>query len=96
KQRQLERQIRKDKHEVLALREAINGAEDENLKKELEADYVKAAERLTKHNVMYNRFCEENGLKKLSDRINIAKWNRSEAAKARGAAQRSHKKEQIS
>lgn len=87
KQRQLERLIRKDKHGVLALHEAINGAEDENLKKKLEDDYTKAAQRLTKHNTMYNRFCKENGLKKLSDRINIAKWNRSEAAKARGTAQ---------
>lgn len=86
KQRRLESQIRKDKHEVLALREAINATEDEKLKKELESDYVKAAERLTKHNVQYNKFCEENSLKRLSDRISIAKWNRSEAAKARGAA----------
>ena len=43
---------------------------------------------LQKQNAAYNQFCEDNGLKKQKDRISIAKWNRSEAAKARAAAKR--------
>lgn len=50
--------------------------------------YERTAALLQKQNAAYNAYCEEKGLKKRSDRINIARWNRSEAAKARAAAKR--------
>ena len=54
--------------------------------------YEKAAALLTKQNKAYNDYCKENGLKKRSDRIATAKWDRSQAAQARSAAKR-HEKE---
>lgn len=86
KQRTIERTIRADKLKVKGLREAIDCAEDETLKKELSEDYEKASARLSMHNEEYNHFCENNGLKRYDDRLSIAKWNRSEAMKAVHAA----------
>lgn len=50
--------------------------------------YERTAALLQKQNAAYNEYCEEKGLKKRSDRIGIARWNRSEAAKARAAAKK--------
>lgn len=50
--------------------------------------YERTAAMLQKQNEAYNAYCDENGLKRRSDRISIARWNRSEAAKARAAAKR--------
>lgn len=50
--------------------------------------YERTAVLLQKQNEAYNAYCDEKGLKKRSDRIQIARWNRSEAAKARAAAKR--------
>ena len=50
--------------------------------------YERTAALLQKQNEAYNAYCDENGLKKRSDRIQIARWNRSQAAKARAAAKR--------
>jgi hypothetical protein len=54
--------------------------------------YEKAAALLTQQNKAYNDYCKETGLKKRSDRIAIAKWDRTQAAQARAAAKR-HEKE---
>ena len=77
RQRALERRIRKTKREVMNWRTAG----DEEM-------YQRKAALLQKQNAAYNQFCEDNGLKKQSERIRIARWNRSEAAKARAAAKR--------
>lgn len=87
RQRTLERRIRKTKREVQALQTALNNA-PADCKPELQAAYQKKAALLTKQNKAYNDFCEENDLKRLSDRLSIAKWNRQQAAKARGAARK--------
>lgn len=50
--------------------------------------YERTAALLQKQNEAYNAYCDEKGLKKRSDRISIARWDRSEAAKARAAAKR--------
>ena len=86
KQRTAEARIRQQKLKVLGLREAIDKATDEGAKATLQDDYTKAAVKLQNYNTAYNKFCEENNLKKLSDRISVAKWTRSEAAKAAAAA----------
>ncbi len=90
RQRALERRIRKTKREVQALQTALDNA-PESCKPELQAAYQKKAALLTKQNKAYNDFCEENDLKRLSDRLSIAKWDRKQAAKARGAAARGKK-----
>lgn len=91
KQRQAEARIRNAKLKVLGLREAVDSAEDAEAKATLQDEYAKAAAKLQGYNAAYNKFCEDNGLKKLSDRISVAKWTRSEAAKATAAAARLRK-----
>ena len=88
RQRTLERRIRKTKREVMTLKAAVDNAKDEKLKFELDMDYQKKAALLAKQNKAYNDFCEQNDLKRLADRISIAKWGREQAAAARGAARR--------
>lgn len=87
-QRTLERRIRKTKRETMSWRTARDAETDPETREAYEAKYQKKAALLQKQNEAYNQFCEENGLKKQHDRISIAKWNRSEAAKARAAAKR--------
>jgi hypothetical protein len=87
-QRTLERRIRKTKREAMSWRTARDAETDPSTREEYEAKYQKKAALLQKQNAAYNQFCEDNSLKKQQDRISIAKWNRSEAAKARAAAKR--------
>ena len=77
RQRTLERRIRNTKREVMGW----DAAGDKEM-------YERKSALLQRQNAEYNQFCEENELKKQSDRIHIAKWNRSETAKARAAAKR--------
>ena len=88
RQRTAEACIRAAKLKVLGLREAIDGATDEAVKATLQDEYNKAALKLQNYNKAYNDFCESNNLPKLNDRITVAKWNRSEAAKATAAARK--------
>ena len=77
RQRELERRIRDTKRQVMN----FQTAEDQK-------NYERKAALLAKQNAAYNQFCEENGLKRRQDRVSIARWNRSQAAKARAAAKR--------
>lgn len=77
KQRAMERRIRDTKRKV------INWGADGD-----KANHERLSALLQKQNEAYNKFCEENGLTKRADRIHIAKWDRSQAAKARAAAKR--------
>lgn len=87
RQRTLERRIRDTKREVMTLDTARSAAQG-SFKDVFEKDYQKKTALLQRQNAAYNQFCKENGLKKRSDRISIAKWDRSQAAKARAAAKR--------
>lgn len=87
-QRSLERRIRATKREVMGYREAIDNAQNKDTADALEEVYKRKSALLQKQNAAYNDYCQANGLKKRSERITIAKWDRAEAAKARGAAQR--------
>jgi hypothetical protein len=87
RQRTLERRIRHTKREVMnwdTARQAGQGSFGDLF----EAEYQRKAALLQRQNAAYNQFCKENGLKKQYERVEIAKWNRSEAAKARAAAKR--------
>lgn len=87
-QRKAEARIRQQKLKVLGLREAVDTAEDTAVKATLQDEYNKAALKLQRYNQAYNSFCEDNNLHKLNDRITVAKWTRSEAAKATAAARK--------
>jgi hypothetical protein len=81
RQRTLERRIRKTKREV----QGLDAAGDET-------EYQRKSALLQKQNAAYNQFCKDNGLKKQSDRISIAKWGRKQAAQARAAAKKWNEK----
>lgn len=88
KQRELERRVRKTKRELVGMKEAVDGAQDDLLKFELQQQYDRKAALLRRQNDAYNTFCKDNNLKKLTERLDIAKWNRQQSAAANGAATR--------
>ena len=88
RQRQLERRIRKTKREVIGLKEGVDSAPSEQARFVADLEYQKKATLLAKQNKAYQEYCEQNNLRPLSDRIQIARWDRQQAAAARGAAKR--------
>ena len=88
RQRTLERRIRKTKRECMGLQEAVSKAETTEAVEKLTRTYEKKAALLAKQNAAYNDYCDQHDLKRLSERLTIAKWDRSQAAKARAAAKR--------
>ena len=88
RQRALERRIRDTKRKCINQKEVIDNCKNEKMKFEYDIEYQKRANLLYKQNKAYNDFCKENDLRPLNERIQIAKWNRQQAAAARGAAKR--------
>ena len=88
RQRLLERRVRKTKREVMGMQEAVEKCHDEAAKFELQQALDRKSYLLSRQNKAYNDFCEQNGLRKQSERLQIARWQREQAAKARGAAMR--------
>ena len=88
RQRTLERRIRNTKREVMGLKESVDNCKDDKLKFELDMEYQIKSALLAKQNKAYKDYCDKNGLKPLYERIQIAKWDRQQAANARGAAKR--------
>ena len=88
RQRVLERRIRNTKREVLGMKEAVDKCKNEDAKNVLLKEYQKKSALLMKQNEAYKQYCGENELKPLQDRLQIAKWDRKQAAAARGAAQK--------
>lgn len=91
KQRSMESRIRKTKFKLLGLRQAIDGATDVGVKAVLQDQYIATSLRLKAQNAAYNAFCDENNLKRLYDRLSVARWSRSEAARATAAARKASK-----
>ena len=88
RQRTYERRIRKTKREVLGLQAGVDNAPNEKAKFALQQDLDRKSYLLQKQNAAYKAYCKQNDLRELKDRLMIAKWNRQNAAKARGAAKR--------
>lgn len=88
RQRTLERRIRNTKRRVMGLKESVDNAPDEPTRQTQQESYEKVAALLQKQNQAYNQFCKDNDLKRLADRISIAKWDRKQAAQATAAARR--------
>ncbi len=85
-QRGYERKIRDTKRKTMAIKEGRDAAEDKKIRDDLDLDYQKSAAKLQAQNKAYKEFCERNGLKTRAERTQIAKWDREQAAQARGAA----------
>lgn len=88
RQRTYERRIRKAKREVLGMQTAVDNCKDEQTRFALQQDLDRKSYLLQKQNAAYKDYCKQNDLRELKDRLMIAKWNRQNAAKARGAAKR--------
>lgn len=88
RQRTLERRVRKTKREVMGLQEAVEKCQDEATKFEVQQALDRKSYLLSKQNRAYSEFCKANDLRPLNERLQIARWNREQAAKARGAARR--------
>lgn len=88
RQRLLERRVRKTKREVMGLQEAVEKCRDEGAKFELQQALDRKSYLLSHQNKAYSNFCKLNDLRPLNERLQIAKWSREQAAKARGAAMR--------
>ena len=88
RQRTLERRIRKTKREVMGLQEAVEKCQDKAAKFELQQALDRKSYLLSKQYKAYNEFCKENNLRTQSERLQIARWSREQAAKARGAVRR--------
>lgn len=91
RQRAMERGIRKTKRETMGWQNAAEKEKDSAKKALFEAEHQKKAALLQKQNKAYNVFCEETGQKRRAERLHIAKWDRQQAAKARGAARKIEK-----
>lgn len=90
--REMERNIRKTKQELLGLRTAIESTGDEKLKYELQQEYDHIAATLKRQNAKYKNFCDMHNIKPLQERLHTAKWGYSEESKARAAADRYNNK----
>jgi hypothetical protein len=88
RQRRMESSIRKQKMKVLAYREMVDKCPYADEKQALQDAYDKQALRLQRQNKAYNDFTTANNLKKLSDRLRVTQWTRSEAARATAGAKR--------
>lgn len=88
RQRTLERRIRDTKRQTMNWKTAMDNEKDPAKRAAFEAEYQRKAALLQKQNAAYNKFCEDTGQKKRSDRISIAKWDRKQAAQARAAAKK--------
>lgn len=88
RQRLIERRVRKTKREVMGLQEAVEKCQDEGAKFELQQTLDRKSYLLSRQNKAYSDFCKQNDMRPLNERLQIAKWSREQAAKARGAARR--------
>lgn len=88
RQRTLERRIRDSKRKVQNLQTAVDNCKDEKLKFELQQKLDRKSYTLSQQNKAYKQYCADNDLKEYETRLKVAKWNRQQAAKARGAARR--------
>ena len=72
----------------LECKQRLTTARTNRQKFALQQDLDRKSYLLQKQNAAYKDYCKQNGLRELQDRLMIAKWNRQNAAKARGAAKR--------
>lgn len=76
KQRSMERAIRKTKREAEVLKDAAGNAENEETANDLGEAAKKAREKLQRQMDAYSRYCRENDLRPLPERLKIARAGR--------------------
>lgn len=88
RQRTLERRIRNTKREVQGMQTAVKNCKNDKERFKFQQDLDRTSYLLQKQNKAYKEFCQEHNLKELRERLQIARWDRKQAAQARGAAAR--------
>lgn len=88
RQRTMERRIRDSKRKCMGLQHGVESATTDEGRAAAKKAYEKQSALLEKRNKAYKDFCKDNNLKEKHERITIAKWDRSQAAKARAAAKK--------
>lgn len=91
RQRAKERRIRDTKMELVGLHKAMDRADDDNLRQQLQDKYDARAAKLREYNKDYKDFCEGSELKPYNERLKTAEWNARESRRAVVAANRAAK-----
>lgn len=87
RQRAMERGIRKTKRQCINWKASMDNPDNPpDAKANAEEMHRRKSVLLSQQNEAYNKFCEENNLKRRADRIQIAKWDREQARAAMKAA----------
>lgn len=86
RQRAMERRIRDTKRQTMNWKTAMDKETDPAKQAEFAAEYQRKAALLKKQNAAYRDYCAATGQKTRPERLEIARWNRSQAAKAAAAA----------
>ena len=81
-QRSMERGIRKTKHKMMAAKAAADASTDDETKQKFLEEYDRANKNLQSQNREYQKFCKDNGLRVMTDRLNTAKWDREQSRNA--------------
>lgn len=81
-QRQMERQIRKDRRMLAGYDEAIESADNEDLKSALQNDFDYRSLKLKEHENKYKDFCKQTTLPSLNERLQTKGFGRSVSQKA--------------
>lgn len=86
RQRLLERRVRSTKRTVMALQDAVQNTKDNAARFELQQLLERKSYLLERQSTEYSRYCRENNLKPQNERLQMARWQREQARKARSDA----------
>ena len=91
RQRAMERKIRAERSQLVALDNAIKEAREQNkadIADDLQISFDNLAAKMKGHEALYNNFCKETGLPVLSERLQYPSFNRSVSQKVVYATKR--------
>lgn len=86
RQRLLERRIRSTKRAVMALQDAVENTKDDAARFELQQLLERKSYLLERQSTAYSQYCKDKNLKPRNERLQLAKWQREQARKARADA----------
>lgn len=88
RQRELERRIRKTKRQVVGYQTAYEGLLDGPEKDAAQKTYDKKCDLLRRQNEAYTEYCRSHNMRPLSERLEIAEWDRKQARESLKAVRR--------
>lgn len=88
KARAMERRIRKTKRQVVGYQTAYEGLPDGPEKDAAQKTYDKKCDLLRRQNEAYTEYCRAHNMRPLSERLEIAEWDRKQARESLKAARR--------